>query len=113
MKLVGTQLVHQTDAASFLAHVQNNSTTLGFDGAHRAFELIAAIAAQRSKCIAGQTLGMHAGQKVLPVADRTLDERHMMLAAQAINVGVAVNSPHLVGILVFATHSTSLSWRLR
>ena len=46
LQLVGAQLVQEANAAAFLAHVQNNATSLLLDLAHARGELLAAVAAQ-------------------------------------------------------------------
>lgn len=53
LELVGTDFVHQSDAATFLAQVDDGAATLFFDGTKSLVQLLAAVTALRSEDVAG------------------------------------------------------------
>lgn len=66
LKLVGFQFVQQTDAASLLRKIEDDTARLLGDLAERIFELRTAIAALGSKYVACQTLRMDSNEGRLP-----------------------------------------------
>src|SRR5208283_3194015 len=62
LQLVGTELVHQADAAAFLVFVDQQAAPTLDNLVERQFQLRAAIAAQAVQHIAGQTLRVYANQ---------------------------------------------------
>ncbi len=58
LQFIGTDLVQQADAATFLAQVEEHAAALLGDGGKRAFQLETAIAAQAEQRVAGQAFGM-------------------------------------------------------
>ncbi len=82
LKTVGLDLVGQTDAAPFLPHVQEHSTSGFLDHLERSVHLFTAIAAHRTEDVAGQALRVHADQDRFRARDVAADKRHVMIAVQ-------------------------------
>src|SRR5258708_26257733 len=63
LKRVRLQLCHQANAAALLLFIDQDARSNFGDHRERHFKLLPAIAAQRAKYVAGQTLGMNAHQR--------------------------------------------------
>ena len=59
LQFISLQLRHQSNAAPFLLFVKQNACTLASDHRQCHFQLLPAIASQRSKHVAGQALRMY------------------------------------------------------
>jgi len=75
LELVGAQLGHQADAATFLLLVDQDAGAFVDDALHGELELLAAVAAQRAKDVAGEALGMNAddGRRRVDIAEHKCD----------------------------------------
>ena len=71
-------LVDQTDAPSFLAHINDDAFSFLLNHFHRAVQLIAAVAAGRSENVAGAAFRVYAHQNVVFFADLSLDQRDVL-----------------------------------
>ena len=67
LKHIRLQFVDQTDAAAFLAHVEDDATAFRLHLAHRGLELFSAVTAHGTEHISGEALGMHAAEHILAV----------------------------------------------
>ena len=85
LQCVSLQLVHQADAAAFLAHIQQHAAAFRLDLLHRTMQLVAAIAAAASEDVAGQAFAVHAHQHVLAVADFALHQSHMLFTRDVVH----------------------------
>ena len=83
LKLIGTQLVDQTDAPAFLPHIKQDAPAFFFDLCHGGGQLLAAIATQRTKCISCQAFRVDAAQNILSIANVTFYQCNVMLSVQA------------------------------
>src|SRR5437762_13894113 len=75
LKLISEELVHQPDAAAFLKLVDQNTSASRGDALQRKVELCAAVASDRAKNVAGQTLGMDANERRIFGGEVAPDER--------------------------------------
>ena len=75
LKFVGAELCHQTDAASFLLFVEQNACAVLGDHGECELKLLAAVAAEGMKDVAGEALGVNSddGRFAVNVAH---DESH-------------------------------------
>ena len=78
---VGAQLVDQSDAAAFLGEIKDDAGAHRANMAHRAAQLIAAIAPQAADQIAGETLRMQPHHHRLARRQRFADDDRQMLGA--------------------------------
>src|SRR5439155_1937798 len=78
LELVRLQLVEEPDAAPLLVEVHHHATTFGGDHAHRRMQLPTAVAPPRAEYVAGEALGVHPHQHVLPVLDLPADQGHVL-----------------------------------
>ena len=62
LEFVGSNFVHQSDAASFLAEVNNDAFTFFFYHSHGFVQLFATIASLASEDVARHATGMHSDQ---------------------------------------------------
>src|SRR5262249_25811026 len=84
LKLVGTNLVPQTDAAPLLVQVQKHAATLRRNSLHRRVQLCSAVAPDRMEHVSGQTRGVHTHHDVLAVADFATHERYVLLVVELV-----------------------------
>ena len=56
LQCISPHLICQTDAASFLAHIEHNALSLRLNTAQSHCKLIAAVTTHRAQCISGKTL---------------------------------------------------------
>ena len=63
LQFVGLEFGHETDAASLLLFVDEDSGAVVGDHRERHLELLSAVAAQRSEDVAGETLRMNANER--------------------------------------------------
>ena len=70
------EFVDKADAASFLAHVQENPPSFFVDLGQGGCQLFAAVAAAGTEGIAGQAFRMNTAEEIFAVADFSFDERH-------------------------------------
>ena len=69
--MVGLQLRHQTNASAFVtAHVENDAAPCLVDHAHGVVQLLTAVAAARSQCVAGEAFGVHTHEDILAIVGR-------------------------------------------
>src|SRR5207249_2560341 len=80
LELVCPELVQQADAAPLLRHVQEDAASFGGYRGKRRLELLAAVAAQRMKDVAGEAFGVDAHEHVL--ADLAHDEREVVATGE-------------------------------
>ena len=80
LQFIGLQLVDQTDAASFLPHVKENTTSFFFNLGHGCRKLLATVTAQGTKRIAGQTFRMNPAKDIFPISNLTFYQCDMMFA---------------------------------
>src|SRR5688572_25949894 len=65
LELVRAELVGDADGATLVpADVEDHASPFTSDQLHRPIQLLAAVASERAEHIAGQALGMHAGEEV-------------------------------------------------
>jgi len=74
LKCVGAQLVGQTYAAAFLAHVKDDALPFGLNHFHGMLELVAAVTAAAPENITGQAFGMHPDEDWIITLNLALDE---------------------------------------
>jgi hypothetical protein len=74
LQAVGADLVDQADTASLLAQVEHDALFHLADHFQRGFELVAAVAAQRTHHVPGQAFGVQAHGDVFPADDFALDD---------------------------------------
>jgi hypothetical protein len=86
LKVIGPQLIEETDASPFLTEVQKNPCSLGGNPAHRCIELLSTITAQGPEDIARKTLRMDTNQYVIRTLDISVDESKMILVVVAVLV---------------------------
>ena len=55
---------------------------------HRGCKLLAAVTLKRAKSVTGQTFRVYPAEDVLAVADVTLDQSHVMLAVEFVDVAM-------------------------
>jgi len=72
LQLVSLQLIDQSDSASFLRQVQQNSRWLAGDLPEGKFKLSAAVAALGREYVSCEALRMYANERRLPVARLTM-----------------------------------------
>ena len=81
LRHIGAQLVDEPDAAAFVpGRVDEDAAPFSGDGAQRELQLDAAIAAQRSECVAREALRVEPHEHVLAVADVAMDHRDVHVA---------------------------------
>lgn len=56
LQFVGTELGHQTNAASFLCFIENDAGTMRGDGVQCEFQLLAAVASKRMEDVSSEAL---------------------------------------------------------
>ncbi len=78
LELVGGNLVHQSDAAALLLHVDEHTFALLLDHLHGLVKLVAAVAALRSEDVAGGAGGVDTYEDRLFFVPFTLDEGHVL-----------------------------------
>src|SRR6516225_902040 len=83
LQLVGMNFCRQPDAASFLAHVNQNAVAFLGNLPERRVQLISTVAPARSKDVAGETLAVHAHQRRLAFVDLPFDQREVMLPIES------------------------------
>ena len=86
--MIGFQLIDQSDAPAFLAHVEENAPAFGVDLGHGSGQLFAAVAAARAEYVAGQAFGVDAAEQVFAVADVAFDEGDVVFARLVVDVAV-------------------------
>src|SRR5699024_7796269 len=64
LQLICPELIDQSDPSSFLAHIEENPSSLLFDLPHSCMKLLAAVAAEGTESIPCKTLGMNPAKKV-------------------------------------------------
>src|SRR5207248_11346252 len=79
LQLVRVDFCRQSDAAAFLAHVNQNAVTCICDLPQRCVQLISAITSARSENVSSETLTMHAYQRRFVFLDFAFHQREMML----------------------------------
>ena len=92
LQIIGSQFVQQTNATTFLPHVENDSATFAGNELHRSGQLLAAVAPSRPEYIACETLGMDTHENVvlsdaaeLPVlTDLADDQRQVFLFVKTV-----------------------------
>lgn len=67
LQLIRLQLVDQTDAAAFLAHIEQHATAFLVDLLHGCRQLLTAVAPAGTEHVAGQALGVYAAEQVLAI----------------------------------------------
>ena len=77
LKFVGGNLVHQTDAATLLLHIDDHALALLLNHLKRLVQLLAAVAAQRAEDVASGAAGMDANQHGFVLSPLTLDKCHV------------------------------------
>ena len=91
---------------------EHHAPALLLDLLHGGGQLLAAVAAAGAEHVAGQALGVDAAEHVLAVADVALDQRHVVLAGQVVDVAVDPEVPVTGGQFgAQASRTTCLSWR--
>ena len=80
LQLVRADLVDKSDSTAFLTQVEKHASALLGNLLHCCIILLSAVAACRTKCIAGQTLGMYTAKNWFAIGDVTLYECDMVLA---------------------------------
>ena len=80
LKLVGCNLVHQTDAASFLLHVDNNSLSCLVYHLHGLVELLTAVTTLAAQNVACSARRVNTDQDRLAFFPFSLDECHVFQA---------------------------------
>ncbi len=80
LQFVRLYLVHQSDAASFLVHIDDDAFSLGLYHLHGSVELFAAFAAFRAEDVACSATGVNAAEDGFIFAPLPLDERDMFEA---------------------------------
>src|SRR6185312_2290386 len=63
LQLIGPEFRHQADAPAFLHFIEKNACAGLRDQRKRHFQLLAAVAAQRTEHVAGEALGVNAYQR--------------------------------------------------
>ena len=86
LKLVGANLVLESDAAALLPHIDKNTLSFFTDHLQRVLQLPAAIATERPEYITGQTFRMNTDQYVLFSRHVPLDQRDMLGVIDQIDV---------------------------
>jgi len=79
LKLVGANLIEQSDASALLWLIDDQATPLLFDQLHGAPKLPSTIALDRMKDITGQALRVNADEAGRSCPDVPLDENHVCL----------------------------------
>ena len=82
LQLVRMNFCCQSNTASFLPHVNQDTSAFFLDLPKRSVQLISTVASPRAENIAGKTLAMHAHQRWLVLVDLAFHEREMMLAVE-------------------------------
>ena len=99
LQLIGGNLVHQTDAATFLLHIDDDAATFLLDHLHGLVKLFAAVATLRTEDVARHTRGVDAHQHRLVLTPLALDERHVLQTVRLLTEGnqteVAVLGRHI------------------
>ncbi len=110
LQFVGPDLVHQSNAASLLVHIQNNPLTFFLDLLHSHVELFAAVATVRAENIASRTRRMNTDQDRLTLFPFTLNQRHMLQTivdlSERDKAEIAIFSRHLH---LFATFNSTFA----
>src|SRR5690606_31850793 len=78
LQLIGTYLVYQADAASFLPHIQQSAAPFGSDGPECGFKLSTAITTLAEQSIARQAFRVYASHYRLAIVD-VAQGKHDML----------------------------------
>src|SRR5689334_14854811 len=96
-------LCRETDAASFLPHVNQDAAAFLLDLSERCVQLISTIASARSEHIASKALAVHAHQCRFGLVDLAFHQCKVMLAIQfraiQMQIEIAVISRHLHDLL--------------
>jgi len=78
LKIVGPEFVEQTNAAPFLAQIDQDTRSGFGNRLNRAMQLFAAITAPGAQHIAGEAFGMNPNQYARPFVDIAHDQGEML-----------------------------------
>src|SRR5438477_5404665 len=84
LQRVGADLVDQADPAALLAEIEEQAARHRGQPAQGRLELVAAIAAQGARHVAGQALGVEPGGDVVVANDVAVDQRDVLLAVPVV-----------------------------
>ena len=89
LQYIGAKLVVEANATALLMEVHDNPCSRSLDPLHRPLQLLAAVAPQAAKRVSGETLRMHPDEDwTLCVPKVSLDESHVLLAGNGVQVGM-------------------------
>src|SRR5919109_1001400 len=91
LQLVRLELVQQTNAPSFLIEIHDDTAAALLNHRHRRVQLPPAIAAKRTKDVAGETLRVHANEDSFAALHVAIDERDVLTVVDI--VAIADDSP--------------------
>ena len=78
LQLIGSNLVHQTDAPTLLLHINDDSLAFFLDHPHRLMELFTTVTTHAAQDIASGTGRVDTNKNGLIVFPASFDERHML-----------------------------------
>ena len=85
---IGADLIDETDAAAFLAQINEDAAAFFRDLAHGCGELLSAVAAQRSETVTSETFRVDAAEDGRSVIDLAHGESDVVLAIHAVHEAV-------------------------
>ena len=104
LQLIGGNLVHQSNAASFLLHVDQHAAPLLLNHLHGLVQLFAAVAAQRTEDVAGGARRVHTHHDGLAFAPFALAQCEMLQTVAHLTEGYEVEMSVGGGHLHFVAH---------
>lgn len=88
LQVVGFQFIDESDAPSFLSHIEEDAAPCLFDAPEGFGELFAAVAAERAEGVAGEAFGMYPAEDRFRGGHIAFDQRQMMFATDFVDVPV-------------------------
>src|SRR4029453_17886158 len=82
LQFVRVNFCREPDAASLLAHINQDAAAFLLNLAKRRVQLISAVAPARTKHVAGKALAVYTHQRWLVLVDLAFDQSEMMLAVE-------------------------------
>src|SRR5205814_1637685 len=105
LQFIGMDFCCQSNAASFLSHVNQDTAAFLLNLPQRGVQLISTIAPPRAENVASETLAVHAHQRWFVLLDLSFFQGKMMLAVECraiqMQVKIAVIGGHLYDQLQF------------
>ena len=95
--MIGFQLIDQSDAPAFLAHIQQYTPAFFLDPAQSFRQLLATVTTQGTESIPGETFGMYPAQYRFAVSNVPFYKGNVMFSVDFIDITISLENPVFSG----------------